>query len=89
MANKIHECRVLVTSETDLRDNELPEALEDDSYDISVYEFDAPVGWEGMIGLGILFNSDWCNDDIVYLVQFWDGKSWRAIVWGTQKGPRR
>lgn len=84
---KINLCRVLICSRDDsphaldhdhlhlmprMFAKEYPwEGIDPDC--ITEYKYHAPESFEGMVGLGVLFENDWCNgNDVYFLCQVWN-----------------
>ena len=57
-------CRILASQTAETVDDINPRLP-----DTHIYKFDAPEGFEELVGRGILFTDDWCYDGVVSKVE--------------------
>ena len=60
----LRHCRVLASQTA-----ESPDDISTRLPNTHVYEFQAPAGFEELIGRGILFTDDWCYDGVVHRIE--------------------
>ena len=75
---KNNHCRILVTGEPYhfRAATDLPKAYDEKDPDVFCEEYDAPEGYEDLIGHGILYYNDWCRDGTHTCIQVRRGKKW-------------
>lgn len=73
----MNRCQIIILSLDDLPENFSGDCRDLRTTDGAIcYEYNAPEGFETLVGRGILFENDWTQDDTLSLVQVWKNGTW-------------